>query len=178
MRIYALIIISLLCFVSCKSAKHTKIVTTKEESSKTVEVDSKHEVLTKTPEYKLANAIIDNALDYNGVRYKFGGSTRKGMDCSGLVYVSFKKENILLPRMSRDMAKKGQPIALNNVDKGDLLFFQTNKKRKAINHVGLVTKSENGNIEFIHATTGKGVITSSLTEIYWKAAFVEARRIL
>ena len=122
--------------------------------------------------------IIENAYAYNGVRYKFGGTDRKGMDCSGLIYVSFKKENILLPRISRDMAKKGLPISLKKVVEGDLLFFKTSKKRSGINHVGLVTKSKRGEIEFIHATTSNGVITSSLSETYWNAAFVEARRIL
>lgn len=165
MRVIALILVSFLCLASCKSAKHKKIVTTKESSS-------------NITENNLVSAVIENAKDYNGVRYKFGGTTRKGMDCSGLIYVSFKKENVMLPRMSRDMAKKGQAINLGNVEKGDLLFFKTSKTRNTINHVGLVTESKNGTIKFIHATTSKGVITSSLKENYWHSAFVEARRVL
>lgn len=165
MRIYILIAASLLCCASCKSSKRTTVVTKKEVSS-------------KTPNADLAEAVIDNAKDYNGVRYKFGGTTRKGMDCSGLIYVSFKKENISLPRISRDMAKKGQSVRLSKVKEGDLLFFMTSKSRNTINHVGLVTSSKNGTIKFIHATTSKGVITSSLKENYWNSAFVEARRIL
>lgn len=165
MRIYILIIVSFLCFASCKSSKRTTVVTKKETSS-------------NAPNKNLAVAVIENAQDYEGVRYKFGGTTRKGMDCSGLIYVSFKKENILLPRISRDMAKKGHYVRLSNVKEGDLLFFKTSKSKSTINHVGLVTESKNGSIEFIHATTSKGVITSSLKENYWNSAFVEARRIL
>lgn len=138
----------------------------------------KKETSSNTPNKNLAVAVIENAQDYEGVRYKFGGTTRKGMDCSGLIYVSFKKENILLPRISRDMAKKGHSVRLSNVKEGDLLFFKTSKSKSTINHVGLVTESKNGSIEFIHATTSKGVITSSLKENYWNSAFVEARRIL
>jgi cell wall-associated NlpC family hydrolase len=165
MRIHVLILIFLICFTSCKSSKRAAI-------------NTKKEVLVETSVNKLVETVIENAEDYNGVRYKFGGTTRKGMDCSGLIYVSFKKENILLPRISRDMAKKGQLVQLRQVEKGDLLFFKTGKSKKEINHVGLVTRSNKGRIEFIHATTSRGVITSSLKENYWNDAFVEARRIL
>jgi cell wall-associated NlpC family hydrolase len=165
MRIHVLILIFLICFTSCKSSKRAAI-------------NTKKVVLVETSVNKLAETVIENAEDYNGVRYKFGGTSRKGMDCSGLIYVSFKKENILLPRISRDMAKKGQLVQLRQVEKGDLLFFKTGKSKKEINHVGLVTRSNKGRIEFIHATTSRGVITSSLKENYWNDAFVEARRIL
>lgn len=164
MRSYALVLLLFLSFASCKSAKQPKIVTKKETS--------------KNHDNTIVKAVIDNALAYDGVRYKYGGTDRKGMDCSGLVYVSFKKENILLPRISRDMAKKGLSISVNRVEEGDLLFFKTRRKKSGINHVGLVTKVRKGEIEFIHATTSKGVIRSSLSESYWNAAFVEAKRIL
>ena len=100
------------------------------------------------------------------------------MDCSGLIYVAFQKENIALPRVSRDMATKGKPIKTKDVKKGDLVFFRTNKSSKRINHVGLVTVIKQGKIYFIHATTSKGVLTSSLDERYWKNAFVQVRRVI
>lgn len=164
--LYSLFIL-LIVLMSCKSTKHTTVITKKKD----VPVVSK----TKT---NLADAVVSNAKDYNGVKYQYGGTTRRGMDCSGLVYVSFKKEDIHLPRISRDMAKKGHEINLKKVSKGDLLFFKTNKSRNVINHVGLVTKSRKGEIEFIHATSSRGVITSSLDEKYWHRAFVKAKRIL
>jgi len=167
MRVLLLIVLILLSFSSCKSTKFTKRTNTT-FVSKTV---SK----TKLP---LANTIVNNAMVFIGTKYKFGGTTKKGMDCSGLIYVSFKQEDIPLPRISRDMAKQGQRITLQNTKKGDLLFFKTSKNRKGINHVGLVINSKKGTIEFIHSTTNKGVITSSLSEHYWKTAFIEARRIL
>jgi cell wall-associated NlpC family hydrolase len=100
------------------------------------------------------------------------------MDCSGLVFVAFNKENISLPRVSRDMAKQGKSVSLSKTHKGDLLFFKTNKNKKTINHVGLVIENKRGNILFIHSTSSKGVIISSLSERYWKNAFVSVRRVL
>jgi len=125
-----------------------------------------------------ADRIVANALKYKGVKYKFGGTTKRGMDCSGLLFVAFSEENVQLPRVSRDMAKRGKKIALNNAKKGDLLFFRTSKSKRNINHVGLVVSHKNGQIRFIHSTSSRGVIVSSLSEKYWKKAFVKATRIL
>jgi cell wall-associated NlpC family hydrolase len=121
--------------------------------------------------------IIDYAKTFQGTRYKFGGITDAGMDCSGLVYVSFQKENITLPRISRDMAKEGILISFKNIEEGDLVFFKTSRKN-TITHVGLVVEAKRGEIRFIHSTTSAGVIISSLDENYWKKAFVEVRRII
>jgi cell wall-associated NlpC family hydrolase len=100
------------------------------------------------------------------------------MDCSGVVYVAYGSQNILLPRVSRDMAKRGRKISLRKVKKGDLVFFRTSKSRRGINHVGLVVSHKKGVIRFIHSTSSRGVIVSSLSEKYWKKAFVKATTIL
>ena len=100
------------------------------------------------------------------------------MDCSGLVYTTYKKEGISMPRISRDMATKGNRISLSITNKGDLVFFKTNKNKKTINHVGLVVENKNGKIFFIHSTSSLGVIISSLEERYWKNTFVEVRRVI
>lgn len=168
MRILPFIFLIFLSFSSCKSTRHVQ-TTHKSNQTKTITSVSKN---------SKADNIINYAITFSGTRYKYGGTTNKGMDCSGLIYISFKKEAIALPRVSRDMAKQGQQITLQKAKKGDLLFFKTSKNGKDINHVGLIVNSENGNIKFIHATTSKGVITSSLSEPYWKLAFIEVRQIL
>jgi len=127
---------------------------------------------------KKSEAIVKYAKSFEGTRYKFGGTTKRGMDCSGLVYVSYQKENIAMPRISRDMAKRGKRISLSNTKQGDLLFFKTNKNKNTINHVGLVVETKRGAIFFIHSTSSAGVIITSLDEPYWKNAFVEVRRVL
>ena len=125
-----------------------------------------------------ADKIVANALNYEGVKYKYGGITKRGMDCSGVIYVAFGEENFQLPRVSHEMAKEGKKIALKKVAKGDLLFFKTRKSYKNINHVGLVVSNKNGQIRFIHSTTSKGVIVSLLSQKYWAKAFVKATRVL
>ena len=126
----------------------------------------------------LADSIVNTALTFSGTRYKYGGVTRKGMDCSGLVYVAFGEQHISLPRISYQIAEQGRPIKLKKVTKGDLLFFSTGKKSKRIRHVGLVVAVDGDDIKFIHSTTSRGVIVSSLREGYWNHAFVKATRIL
>ena len=143
-----------------------------------MDIDINNESENNIKNKSKAISIIDYAKQFNGVKYMFGGATKDGMDCSGLVFESFRAFEIILPRISRDMAKKGDKISLKNTQEGDLLFFRTRNRRNDISHVGLIVTTENGDIEFIHATTSAGVIVSKLSESYWNSAFVEARRIL
>ena len=126
----------------------------------------------------IVDDIINSALAFSGTRYKYGGTSEKGMDCSGLLFVAFSNHDIMLPRASYIMAEEGKNVRLNDILKGDLLFFKTGKKAKKINHVGLVVSNEGNEIKFIHSTTSRGVIVSSLKEGYWNYAFVKATRVL
>lgn len=180
------ILILFLSFSSCKSSKRaknkrqktTKIITKKSEVRDNKTTIPRNNTLTEKENISKPESIINYAKQFEGVRYKWGGTSKSGMDCSGLIFESFRVHDILLPRISRDMAKKGKKITLKNVLKGDLLFFKTGNRRNSINHVGLIVDIRDNNIEFIHATSGKGVITSWLNEVYWLKAFYEARRIL
>ncbi|EDP98253.1 C40 family peptidase [Kordia algicida OT-1] len=160
--------------VSCGSSK--KASSSKRTKRTTVKTTKTRKNTTRT--FNKANAIVETALAYRGTRYKYGGTNRKGMDCSGLMYTAFNAHNVNLPRVSYQQATKGKRIKLSAVVKGDLLFFQTNKNRKRINHVGLVISNNKGVIKFIHATTSKGVLISTMNERYWKNAYTEARRVL
>jgi probable lipoprotein NlpC len=155
---FFLLLLTSVGLASCSSTK-TAIKTTKRGATK-------------------IDKIISNALKYKGVPYKFGGTSKRGMDCSGIVYISYLQENTPLPRVSRDMAKKGKTVSLKSAKKGDLLFFKTSKRRNRINHVGLIISVKKNQIRFIHATTSRGVITSLLSDTYWKSAFVKVKRIL
>lgn len=180
----ALILLLLITLTACGSSKSKRVVTKKPRTTKTVKKSTtkkktkKNLPLKTTTIKKSASIVIRNAKKYKGTRYKYGGTTKKGMDCSGLVFTAFKEANISLPRVSSSMATHGNWIDLKKVQIGDLLFFATAKNSRKVNHVGIVTKASFGNIEFIHSSTSKGVITSKLEEKYWYFAFVQARRVL
>lgn len=142
------------------------------------ENSSKHEIRKNNSRNPQADAVVSSALEYAGVRYLYGGNTRKGMDCSGLIHVALKQNDITFPRVSRDMAKEGKSVTVKKIRKGDLLFFDTVVNGKRIDHVGLVVKVEGSSVNFIHSTSSRGVIVSSLREGYWNRAFVKATRIL
>ncbi|MBQ4818794.1 C40 family peptidase [Aquimarina sp. MMG016] len=154
---------------SCGSSKG------KNTSSRSKTGNASYASSRKTP--KKIKSIVSYAKTFNGTRYKYGGTTKRGMDCSGLVYTSFKKEEVILPRTSKAMSTQGKSISLKKVSIGDLLFFKTNKRKNVINHVGLVIDTGKG-IKFIHASTSKGVTISSLNEKYWNKCFAGVRRIL
>ena len=160
------ILIASLLMISCGSSKN---IPHQKKSKK---------VASSTKKPTVADKIVWTAVTYKGVPYKFGGMSKRGMDCSGLIYASFKQRNVLIPRTSRAMYAEGTTLALRKVQRGDLLFFKTAKKSGQINHVGLITSVKNGDIRFIHSTSSKGVIVSSLHNTYWKRAFVKAKRLL
>ncbi|MFT4611362.1 MAG: cell wall-associated NlpC family hydrolase [Glaciecola sp.] len=160
-------------FASCNSSK--RVVTKKTRTSKTTK---KRNSSPSAATSKTVVNIIEHAKTFEGTRYKYGGTTKKGMDCSGLVVTAFKKEDILLPRTTSDLSKRGNWIDVKNVKEGDLLFFATKKNNRKINHVGIVTSSRPGHVEFIHASSSRGVMISNLDESYWYLAYVQARRVL
>lgn len=126
---------------------------------------------------KDADFVLRTAKSYLGVPYKFGGTNDTGFDCSGLVLVSFDKLGLKLPRNSSQQATQGKEIKINEVREGDLVFFNTSGN--SISHVGIIeTIEKTGEIKFIHSSTSKGVIISSLDENYWKTRFVKAVRLL
>ncbi len=167
--------------VSNKEVRKISISGSEARDAKEVSGDSLNSLSGISSEdllHPLVNPIINTALTYAGTRYKFGGTSKKGMDCSGLVYVSFLEHNIPLQRASYMMAQQGIAIKLGEIRKGDLLFFGTGRRHKRINHVGLVVETYKGDIKFIHATSSRGVTISSLKDGYWGAAFIKAKRIL
>jgi len=124
-----------------------------------------------------AKQVIEEASENLGSPYKAGGIDKKGFDCSGLVFMSFKKIDIVLPRKSIDMSKTGRIISKNDIRKGDLIFFKTNGKSE-INHVGLVVDVNDDEIKFIHSSSQLGVIISSTKEPYYGKSFAQANRII
>ena len=124
------------------------------------------------------NTVIQTARSYTGTPYRYGGTTRSGMDCSALVYHSFYSVGVTMPRISADQSKMGKSIRTNEIKPGDVLFFATGKKRKQVTHSGIVTETSRGDVRFIHSSTSLGVSEDYLSNNYWSKAFLFARRVL
>ena len=123
--------------------------------------------------------VIKTARTYTGTPYKWGGTTRSGMDCSGLTGNAFQAINISLPRTADAQALIGEKIKMKGLRPGDLLFFATGKRRRVITHVGIVTEVKSkDNIKFIHASTSLGVVETNLYSDYYIKRFRLARRIV
>lgn len=124
-----------------------------------------------------ADFLISKASDNLGTRYRSGGTTSKGFDCSGLMFTTFKELDITLPRSSHEMAKYGFEVPKSKAQKGNLIFFTTNRRR-TISHVGMITEVTDNEIKFIHSSTSSGVIISSSNEDYYSRRFVQINRVL
>lgn len=117
-----------------------------------------------------SSSLIDNALSLVGVPYAFGGTSRRGFDCSGYVQYVFKGSGISLPRTSSSQFNVGSSISRDQIQVGDLVFFTTYSS--GASHVGISI----GEGKFIHASNS-GVRISSLSESYYAGRYYGARRV-
>ena len=120
--------------------------------------------------------LIEDAKYFKGGKYIWGGTTPQGFDCSGYVQYLYKKHHIHLPRTAWAQSKVGKSVSTSSLQKGDLLFFLTDKGRGIpVTHVGIYL----GKGEFIHAASKKkGIIISPLTHGHYAQTFVYAKRVL
>jgi cell wall-associated NlpC family hydrolase len=125
----------------------------------------------------LADSILERGMSLIGTRYRAGGTSEAGFDCSGFINYLFREEaGMTLPRSTREMINLNAPlVARNNLKPGDLLFFST-KGRGRVSHAGIYL----GDDQFIHSSSKRsgGVRIDSLGDTYWKKTFIEAKRAL
>lgn len=120
-----------------------------------------------------ADTVLDETVDeYIGTKYKTAGATTSGFDCSGFTMFIFNKFGIELPHQSKSQAEEGYWVDKSDLRPGDLVFFNTDGK--GISHVGIYL----GNDEFIHSASDDGIVRNKMSEKYYKARYVSARRVV
>lgn len=148
-------------------------VVVKEESR----FENSNKNLSTSQKADFAEQLISTASENIGTRYRSGGTTTEGFDCSGFMCYTFNSNDIKLPRSSIEMANFGFTVKPEEAQKGDLIFFKTRGGRQ-INHVGMVVEVCDGEIRFIHSSTSNGVIISSTKENYYKRNFIQINHVL
>ena len=125
---------------------------------------------------ELIAELLDYAHAFEGTRYRMGGSTPKGFDCSGFTSYVFKKFGYELNRTSRQQINDGELVEQDALQPGDLVFFNGRAVNKRIGHVGIVTEVDSAGFSFIHASS-KGVRVSKYPEEkYYQVRYVGACR--
>lgn len=116
--------------------------------------------------------LMDQYASWKGVRYRLGGSSKKGIDCSAFVQQTFRDQfGLELPRSTSEQQDTGKSISRSKLRTGDLVLFRAGSTGR---HVGIYI----GNNQFVHASTSSGVMISNLSEPYWDKRYNKARRVL
>jgi len=116
--------------------------------------------------------LMDQYASWKGVRYRLGGSSKKGIDCSAFVQQTFRDQfGLELPRSTYEQQEMGKSVSRSKLRTGDLVLFRAGSTGR---HVGIYI----GNNQFVHASTSSGVVISSMNEPYWNKRYNEARRVL
>lgn len=160
-------------FAETKLAE-TKPIKEKRQKTAMEELNEIHRMAINSFVYQ----IMAEAESYLGVPYRYGGTTRSGIDCSAFVQRVFHMFDQQMPRVSAAQAKEGRPITKEELRAGDLVFFATNGGKR-VSHVGIVHNvTEEGDVEFIHASTSIGVTVTPLSNDYWSKRFLYAKRVI
>ena len=163
--------------VSSTSSSTSSSSSSSKSSSKTTTAKSEANVKAGNGKSSVGSDLISYARQFIGIRYKWGGTTPKGFDCSGYTSYVMKHFGVTIPRTSQEQSKSGTKVSKSELRTGDLVFFGRSSTNKTVSHVGIYIS--NGN--FIHSSSGgggKGVTISNLNSGSYAARYVGARRYL
>ena len=109
--------------------------------------------------------------EWKSVKHRMGGRNKQGIDCSGFVQLMFQNQfDVKVPRTTGSQVRLGKTIPKHQLKTGDLVFFKTSRH---VRHVGIYLKDNT----FIHTSSSKGVMKSSLSQGYWAKKYWTAKRI-
>ena len=159
-----ILIVGVFILTSCGGKKKTV--------GKSHNIQAKYASLLEVDKSAIKNIKLYAFIDeWYGVKYKYGGTSKSGVDCSGFCNQLYRNVySKQLKRSAKDIAKQTKRVGLRNLKEGDLVFFNISGKNS---HVGVYLM----NNRFVHASTSKGVIISNLTNSYYKKAFNKGGRL-
>jgi murein DD-endopeptidase / murein LD-carboxypeptidase len=170
--IFGCLLVGLFAHHVCAKEKPAKRSTTSKARPQ------KTQVKLQAPQEKLQEEKIQEEMEkYLGVRYKIGGNSTTGFDCSGFTKQIYNEVfGMDLPHQSSEQNQSNllTTVSGNELKTGDLVFFSTGRSRKGINHVGIYLSDG----RFIHSARTKGVVVSSLDDPHWKARLVSTKRLM
>jgi len=151
---------------SSEEYERTLAELTDTDQEKTVELGKGLELTTD-----VSKRLKKTAFSFLGTRYRFGGSSRRGLDCSSFVQHVFRDLDIQLPRTAREQFHTGELVTSYELQKGDLVFFRTYASFPS--HVGIYL----GDNKMIHASSrDHKVVISSMNTPYFRSRFIGAKR--
>lgn len=172
-KFFAIFIGTILLFSACSSRK-TRIYKAKKQISLTkYKKSNEHKKYTKKKNLNYKSIAIYKQYDkWKGTKYKYGGTTKRGVDCSSFIQqVYFDAFGLKVPRTTSEQVNIGYKISKNKLHAGDMIFFKNWRTGK---HVGIMIE----NFKFIHASTSRGVVISNIHNPYYKSNYWQSRRVL
>lgn len=175
---YFISIFCILLLVGCASNKRVAEKRSRPHKRERSYESNRRYANTENKSESQVDKVISIARSYTGVPYRWGGTTRSGMDCSGLLMTCFNAANLSLPRTTAEQVKFGRGVRLYELQPGDLVFFAAKKSNpNKVTHVGMVTEvNDKHDVRFIHASTKLGVVENNIYTDYYRKIFIKARR--
>lgn len=183
MRKFLLFIPLVALLISCASGKKIDLTVPEADQSAIVEdysentpidtisivVDTLKDEFQENSDFlelkEIRNAILEKALSYSGVPYKWAGSDSRGFDCSGFTSYVFRAKNLDIPRTAREQQRLARPVPLEDLLPGDLIFFSNGNQ---VDHVGIVVSNSQEDIQMVHASKSLGIsLAGAKTNTYW-----------
>ncbi len=163
-----LVVVVMLATVACSNVPSSPAVAS---PKKVIHPVGKSVVKPVLKRQSLERRLRIAAKEWHGTPHRMGGLTKRGVDCSGLVMILYRDVmGIRLPRTTALQSKQGKKISRKNLRVGDLMFFKTGWGKR---HSGIYV----GNGEFVHTSSRRGVMISSIKDKYWMDSYWMTRRI-
>ena len=160
---FTLILLISLVFTGC-STRYSKAKKTAHQTS--------YSSSTQQHSSQTLDRLYQQYKAWKNVPYLFGGTTKRGVDCSAFIQNTYLVQfNVKVSRSTKTLRHDGYKISKSRLRAGDMVFFKTGRNTR---HVGIYL--ENG--KFMHASSNKGVTISSLQESYWRSHYTYSRRVL